>query len=403
MFGFPPALKTSGFACYVLANFVSQMGTWIQRVAIGWLSWDLTHSALLVGLTSLLLFSPTLIFGPMFGAIADRADVRKASVIANIVLSLIAVLFCLVQYFGWMTFQVLALLAVIQGLASAAYQPVRISIIPDLVPQNHLVSAIAINSVGFNLSRLLGPVASGFLISGSNVSLAFAANMASALPLLAVVAALRMPGKSTGDKPRTPSIIADILEAIRFLKSNSLLSQQLAVTALTSALGRGPLELLPAFAATIFDKGPSGLAWLMSSIGAGALAAGLILATIRSNKTHSFRTAYMCAILVGVLTGLLSVTRHAAWILAVMFCLGLTTTFLAIVSQTVLQSHVTTELRGRVASIWVTVSLGSPAVAGLILGFLGDLVGIRPMLAAAGVGCIACALALYRRAQTSIA
>lgn len=400
MFVFPTALRIRAFACYVLANFISQMGTWVQRVAIGWLSWDLTHSAMLVGMTSLLMFSPTFLLGPIFGAISDRVDIKKASITANIALSLVAALFCAIQYVGWMTFPVLALLAVIQGLASAAYQPVRISIIPDLVPQHQLTSAIAINSVGFNLSRLLGPVLAGFLIRDNDASLAFAANMGSALPLLIVVIALRIPPKSEHRTSRAGSILAEILEAALFLKSNSLLSRQLAITALTSALGRGPLELLPAFADRIFEKGPTGLAWLMSSIGAGALAAGLLLAVARSSSIRSVRTAYICAAFVGIFTAMLSIAHQPDWALPIMFCLGLTTTFSSIVSQTALQSGVAAELRGRVASIWVTVSLGSPAAAGLVLGSIADLAGIEIMFAMAGTACVTCALALYRRARS---
>ncbi len=128
------ALQSRPFVLYVLANFVSQLGTWVQRIAIGWLSWELSHSATLVGLISLLLFAPTLLVGVFFGILADKADRKSASITANIALTVVAGSFCLTDTMGWMSFSTLAVLALAQGFASAAYQPVRLSIVAELVP-----------------------------------------------------------------------------------------------------------------------------------------------------------------------------------------------------------------------------------------------------------------------------
>ena len=390
------AFQSPGFVAYLLANFVSQMGTWIQRVAIGWLSWELSHSATLVGFISLLLFTPTLLLGAFFGILTDRVALKPASVAANIALALMAGLFSITEMAGWLSFSALALLALAQGLAAAAYQPIRLSVVAELVPASQLTSAIALNSVAFNLSRLLGPAVSGVCIASGGVSLAFAANALSALPLLVVVSALKFPDRIARTRAVNASLLSEFVEALRFLQSTPRLNQQLAITALTSILGRGPMELMPALAARTFSNGAAGLAWCASAIGAGAMAAGLLFAVAPVRSSDLPRWALACAFAIGVATCWLAFAGEPLLVLAIVFLLGGATTFSAVASQTVLQQAVGASLRGRVTSIWLTISLGGPALAGLALGLLADTFGLGHMLAFVGAACILCAISLLR-------
>jgi MFS family permease len=395
------AFQSRAFVAYLLANFASQMGTWIQRIAIGWLSWELSHSATLVGFISLLLFTPTLLFGALFGVLADRVALKSASIAANIALAFMAGLFSATEIGGWLSFPALALLAFAQGLAAAAYQPIRLSVIAEIVPASQLASAIALNSVAFNLSRLLGPAVSGLCIASGGVSLAFAVNAVSVLPLLAVVSLLKFSNRVARTRAEDASLLTDFEEALRFLGSSPRLGQQLAITALTSILGRGPMELMPALAARTFSNGATGLAWCGAAVGAGAMVAGLVFAFAPVPSSDLPRWALACALAIGVATCSLAFAGAPMLVLSTVFCLGAATTFSAVASQTVLQREVDPELRGRVTSIWLMISLGGPALAGLGLGMLADTFGFPSMLASSGAACILGAIALNRPSRNA--
>ncbi len=159
------------------------------------------------------------------------------------------------------------------------------------------------------------------------------------------------------------------------------------------------MELLPALVARTFTSSAMGLAWCSSAIGAGAMIAGLVFTVTPVSTAHLPRWALTCAAAIGIATCALSFAESQLVILGVVFCLGAVTTFAAIASQTALQSEVSSKLRGRVASIWVMISLGGTAAAGFVFGVIADAVGLSFMLAATGVACTLFAVILGRPAR----
>jgi len=141
------------YALYALGNTVSALGMWAQRIGVGWLSWDLSHSATWVGLVSLAQFLPLIFFAPLFGGLLDRCDPKRYAIVTNLILTALAVVLYVVTALHALTIDVLCGLGILLGIANGAYHPVRLSLVNEVAPPGKLSQAIATNSILYNLSR----------------------------------------------------------------------------------------------------------------------------------------------------------------------------------------------------------------------------------------------------------
>ncbi len=183
------ALSNRNFLIYLAGNTISLHGLWVYRLALGWLAWQLTESEFWVGVVAFTQYFPLLLFGPVFGVLADRFDRRAASLFINTMSAMIMLLLAMLTAFDKVDIYVLCLLSLMQGVADSALTPIRLALIPNLVPRLQLQSAVAINSISFNVSRFIGPAIAGVLIALYGVTSAFAFN---ALSYIAVLVALLM-------------------------------------------------------------------------------------------------------------------------------------------------------------------------------------------------------------------
>ena len=170
------ALSSRNYLTYLAGSTVSLHGLWIYRVALGWFTWELTGSELWVGIVAFTQFGPAVIFGPIFGVLADRFDRRKTSVVINALGALNMVCLGLLASLGFADIYVLVTQSLIQGALDGAHAPIRMSIVPNLVKKEQLQSAIAITSISFNLSRFVGPAIAGLIIATYGVAIAFLVN-----------------------------------------------------------------------------------------------------------------------------------------------------------------------------------------------------------------------------------
>ena len=204
-------LRNPNFGLYSVGSAISLIGMWMQRIAIGWLTWQLTGSGFWLGVVSFADFFPVVVVGPIAGAAADRWDRLKAVQVSQ-ALSLLqaSVLFWLTAT-GRITIELLVALTAFQGVVVAFNQPARLVLVPSLVPHADLATAVAINSVVFNLARFIGPACAGPLIVWTGVSGAFAANALSYLPFLAVLARIRIKA-SEEIPPKRSNMISELKE-----------------------------------------------------------------------------------------------------------------------------------------------------------------------------------------------
>ena len=270
-------LRNANFAAYSAGSAVSLVGMWMQRIAIGWLTWELTGLGLWLGIVAFADFFPVILIGPIAGAAADRWDrLRVVKTSQTVSLAQATVLFGLTAS-GHMTIELLVGLTAFQGFVVAFNQPARLALVPSLVPHADLASAVAINSVVFNLARFIGPIFAGLAIVWSGVAAAFAANAISYVAFLVALARIRDHSDRGRDYAKRRSLAADLGEGIRYTATHPGIGALLVLLIALGVGGRPLNELLPGFAADVFHSGAEGLSILAAAIGGGAILGGLWL------------------------------------------------------------------------------------------------------------------------------
>lgn len=388
------ALRNRNYLLYLSGNIVSLHGVWVYRVALGWQAWQLTESEFWVGVVAFTQFFPIVVLGPLFGVLADRFDRRRAALVINSIGALIMLLLAALVLMDLVGIYVLCLLSLMQGTVDGANTPVRLALIPNIVARNQLQSAMAINSIAFNLSRFLGPAIAGVLIATLGVAAAFAFNGLSNMAILAALFAIRTTVYRQSAEARS-NVWGEVVDGMRYVGSRTAVRQLLGLVAMASFFGRGPLELLPAFAESVFQRGSTGLAALTSAAGAGAITAGLII----SNGLIHLRIRYVAIgiAVVGVLVILLGTTQ-VFWVgLAIVAALGFMLTICGVGAQILLQSLIDDDVRGRVSSLWGMIAFGGTAFGGLVVGSLASVWGLSVTTAGIGVICMILTLRIYAR------
>jgi MFS family permease len=378
------ALRHKNYAIYLAGNTLSLHGLWVYRVALGWFAWQLSHSELWVGVVAFTQFAPAVIFGPIFGVLADRFDRKATSILVNSCSVINMLLLGLLTAMEFIDIRVLALLSLMQGVLDGAHVPVRLSIVPNLVPKAQLESAIALTSVAFNLSRFVGPALAGPVIAIWGVGTAFVINGVSYLALIAAMVVVRL--NPSGSRKERKHPWAELKEGAQYVFSHPVVRALLLAVAAGSIFARGGLEMLPAFVDVVYGKGASALATLTSAIGGGAVVAGLLLTR---------RTAWMSVNVVRVgivVSGLLVIAFGYASdfrvAVALVTLLGAILTLCAIGSQILIQSSIDDDMRGRVGSFWAIIVMGGTSLGGLLVGGAAGQFGLEPAVAASGALCV---------------
>ncbi len=394
----PQTLAQPNYGIYVAGNSLSLIGSWMQRIGVGWLAWDLSHSGAVLGLVAFADLFPTLLIGPFGGALADRLDRRRLLVIGqstNMCLSF--VLFALTVT-GLITVPLLILVIALNGAVIGINQPARLSLISSLVSRDHLPTAVAINSLVFNLARFIGPAIAGLVILHFDIASVFLLNAFSFITFLVALALLDLPANASSahDKARLPMLQA-IGEGLRYVAAHAGIGPILALHAILAVTTRPFVELMPGFADEVFDRGPGGLAALVSAIGVGAIAAGLFLAQRGPHKGLT-DLALLAALMGAIATFVfaLSPTFWVAMIAATAGGFALVTA--GVGTQTLLQTSVDEAVRGRVLSLFGLVFRSGPAIGALIMGLASELLGLRwPLVIGALLGALAWAVVWQRR------
>jgi len=388
------ALRNRNYLIYFSGNTVSLHGLWVYRVALGWLAWELTASEFWVGLVAFTQFAPAVLFGPVFGVLADRFDRRAASLLINTMSTLNMTVLAMLTAFDKTDIYLLVVLSTMQGILDGAHMPVRMALVPNLVDRAQLQSALATNSISFNLSRFVGPALAGVLIATLGVASAFAFNAVSYVAILVALLMVRLQ-PTAAREDRRGDVLAELVDGVRYVLRRPELRLLLLLIAISAVLGRGPLELLPAFADDVFDRGSSGLAILTSAVGAGAIVAGLMLA--RGTGWLTFEVVAASLFLGGQLLLALGLSDNFWVSAAIIVALGLTLSFCGVGTQILLQSMIDDSVRGRVSSLWGLVAFGGIAIGGLLIGTLASLYGLQSVTIGTGVFCALLTLVAFQR------
>jgi MFS family permease len=368
-------VRNANFGIYSAGSSVSLIGMWMQRIAIGWLTWELTGSGLWLGIVAFADFFPVILIGPIAGTAADRWD-RLKVVKASQAISLVqATVLWALTVSGHMTIGLLVGLTAFQGVVVAFNQPARLAMVPSLVPQADMAGAVAINSIVFNIARFVGPIFAGLAILWSGVAAAFAANALSYIVFLVALARIRIAPTVTKGEVRA-SMAADLVAGIRYTATHPGIAALLVLLIAVGVGGRPMNELLPGFADEVYKSGAFGLSILASAIGGGAILGGFWLGQ-RSRSSGLTMVAVMSP-LVGAVATIVAISTDRLWFAVpavVVFGFCMSTAGIAI--QTLVQLAADRSMRGRVMGLYGLIFRGAPAVGALSAGLASAHFGLR--------------------------
>jgi MFS family permease len=388
MGGFENALRALGgrnYRAYTIGNAISLIGTWLQRVSVVWLAWELTHSTVWLGLVAVSDLAPTLFLSPVAGALADRVDRVRLLYATQTAALAIATLLAVLTFTGAISIWSLFALTLTLGCSNATNQPARLALVPNLVDAAQLPSAIAINSLIFNCARFIGPAIAGIVIARGSVGLAFALNAASYLAFLAALTRLRgIPKLPAGPRRH---ILREAIEGYSYAVRHPGLGRMLFLFALTSFSVRGFIELFPGFADLVYARGAQGLAWLTATVGLGAMVGGVFM--VRRPGIRGLTNLIVAYTLLMALATLAFTATANYWFgLASLFVVGFALISTGIAAQTLAQTAVDPDMRGRVMGLYGMIFRAGPAFNALTMGWLSSYLGLRPTVATGAVLCL---------------
>lgn len=392
------AFRQRNFRVFMGGMVFNHMAMWTLRMTAGWLAWEMTQSATWLGLIGFADLAPIMIIGPLSGAFIDRLDRLTILRVAQAVVLAITVLIFGLVAADLMTIELLFALMLLAGVFLSIAQPARIALVPGLVGPEGLHVAIAVNSLISNAARLVGPTIGGIVIVQWGVSVAFGFCSASFLLFSASLMLIRV--RPLDYKPKNKrGITADIVEGVSYASRHAGLGPLMLTMSVTALVGRSFSTLFPGFAAAVFDRGADGLAMLTAVLGAGALVGGVYLARRPgiAGLTRVF-IINMAALGAGLIAFALSGNFWLA--LAIDAAMGASLLINSAGAQTLMQHAVDEDKRGRISGLYGFIQRGGQAVGALVLGILGDQIGLQATVAAAGVFCLAFWLWSLTRART---
>jgi MFS family permease len=373
-------------------------GSWMQRVATDWLAWELTHSAFWVAVLAFCNLAPSVIISPLAGAVADRMDRVRLTMVSQFVAASQAALLVLLILTGLIRIEFMIVLAACNGIAETFAQPARQCLVPGLVPRSYLPAAVALNSLTYNTARFVGPALSGPMIAAWGVVPSIACNCVAFLYASLSMTMLRLDPAVRRGHRGTHSVLHDALEGIRYAARHSGIGPMLLFAAAVGVMLRAVTEILPPYVADLFQRDARGLATLASTMGLAALVGGFTVA-IRGRLGGLTRLAVGAGLVLGLATACFVGTHRFEVGVLCIAAMGAATTIHGISIQTLLQNSSSPAMVGRMLSLWGMITRAGPAVGALAYGSAAGTFGLQlPVL----LGCVLCALA-WLLARTRLA
>lgn len=372
------------FAVLWFATVASNIGTWMHDVGAAWLMTELSPSPLLVATVQASTTLPMFMFALIAGAVADIVDRRRLLIMVNVALSAAAVALAFLTAAGVMTPTLLLAFTFAFGTGAAFIAPAWQAIVPQLVPRDALTSAIALNSMGINAARAIGPALAGVLIVAAGVAAPFATNAVSYLAIVVALLWWRSPPRGSGMMPRE-RLGGALVGGLRFAFASSALKATLVRAAAFFFFASAYWAMLPLVARTVLGGGPGLYGALMGAAGAGAVAGALLMPWL---KVHLDSDRLVAAGTLGTAATLVLFAVMSAPAVAVAASLLAGASWITVLAnlnvsaQTALPDWV----RARGLSVFITVFFGAMTAGSLLWGQVANAAGIQAALLAAAAG-----------------
>ena len=397
-----PKRRSSAFEPFRYRDFrllwfgllVSNVGTWMQVTALGYLVVKMAGTAALasldVGILGASSAIPVVLLSPIAGVVADRFPRRAVLFITNGMQIAMALLLAVLISAGHIALWEIFAIAGVRSGTQAFDAPARQSWVPLLVPRAYLGNAIGLNSVAFNAPSVIGPPIAGLLILGVGMSASFYIN---AVLTFAVVGALFFMTPASPSSTVREGVVASFLAGVRFLLGDPVLRSVLTMLVVVCLFVRPYVQLLPAYAAHVVHVDARGLGILLAATGLGAILGSLVTAFVP--ESHRSVVWFVSALLMSLGAIVLGIVHSFTIAVVTLVVIGLAVLSFAGSSNVMLQSLSPVEMRGRAISVFSMIILGLIPAGSLLLGSLASVVGLETSLVGGGVVAFALSVAIW--------
>lgn len=384
--GIGRAFSNPNYRIYQTGNAFSLIGTWVQRVAVGWLAWELTESGAWLGAIAAAELAPSILMGPIGGAVADRVNRMTLLRTTQTLLGFVAVAMAVCTLAGVITPWLLLALNALAGVVVSFGQPARLSMVRSLVRPEDLPAAVATNSILWNTARFIGPAVAGVMIASFGAGWAFAFNAVSYLAFLFALHRLRGIGVAPVAKKRS-SILGDMREGVAYAAKHPGLGPVLLLLIVNAVTVRPYVELLPGFADRVFGQGVNGLAALTAAIGVGAIVAGIWIGG-RSGFRGLTRISIDGVFVLAVAAILFAATENF-WVGMLGAALsGAAMTTSGVAMQSLIQNATDPTVLSRVLSLYGLSFRAGPAAGALVMGAASEIYGLQTPVIVGAMICL---------------
>lgn len=377
------SFKYYNYRLHITGQFVSLIGTWMQRVAISWLVYRLTGSAFLLGLVSFLSLIPSLVLSPYAGSFVDRHNKYRIVKATQLALMIQAGAMALLVYMKWYNMPAICLLSLAQGVIAAFDNTGRQSMMAEIVPDKEdLPNAIALNSSVFNAARLIGPAIAGVTLSTIGEEACFFINFLSFIVVLICLFYMKLDKRTS--VPHDEDVWTELRDGYKYLKAEPDLSSLIILLACSSLMVIPFTTLLPVIAKQVFSGNAETFSWFESAGGLGAMAGAIYMAALKPGRNIAHITivaSFLFAI--GLILLAFSPTLTIALICTMLATIGMMIQTSSI--NTYLQTHSLPEMRGRTVSYYLMAFQGILPVGSLLIGFMAERFGLEYTLAFEGI------------------
>jgi MFS family permease len=389
------ALRYRNYRLFFGGQGISLIGTWMQRIALSWLVYRLTDSAFLLGVVGFASLIPAFLLAPLAGVLADRWDCRRILIVTQVLAMVQAFVLAVLVMTGMITVSEIVVLSIFLGLVNAFDMPARQTFVVEMVERRKedLGNAIALNSSLFNGARLVGPSIAGILIAAVGEGVCFLINGLSYIAVIVCLLAMRVTPRQI--EARNTHVLQGLKEGVSYAFGFDPIRSIILLLALVNLVGMPYQVLMPIFAKQVLHGGSNIFGFLVGSAGVGALAGAFYLASRRSVLRFG-RTIPVAASIFGL--GLIGFSlSHTLWLsLVLMMFVGFGMMVQMAASNTMLQTIVDDDKRGRVMSLYTMAFMGTVPFGSLLAGSVATKIGSPNTLLISGLCCI-CGSLLFAR------
>jgi MFS family permease len=353
-----------------MGQIVSQMGTWMQIVAQGWVVYELTDSTLMLGLVNFAALLPVLPVSLLAGVLSDRLPRRKLIIVTESVLMLQALIMAGLIWSNLIQVWHVIVLSFILGAASAIEQPARLAFVVDVVGKDDLSNAIALNSSGYNTARIVGPAVAGLIIAAIGEAACFFINGISYLAVILALIAIRLSNESR--KQESLQVVGSLKDGFGYMKDSKTILGLLFIVSVASFLTIPYIALMPVFARDNLQTGADGLGFLLTAVGVGAIVGAMLVAYLRQGSRGKW--LILANILGPIFLIFFSFSRSYQVSLMLVVLVGASNSIRLTLANSLIQLNTSDEYHGRVMSIFNLLFNGMSRVGALAIGGLAEFI-----------------------------